>query len=128
MILAGMIRTDETALLCDLAETYGIFEYRALPLTTVAALASGLREDARIRMKIEGRRLDTRTTLMAAAVDRLATLVWMQTKDGAKNRNRPESILARLAGAGTEEREENTLLFETPAAFEAARRSIIEEG
>lgn len=43
-----MIATDEDALICDLAETYHVFDYRGLPLKTAAALASGLRNDARI--------------------------------------------------------------------------------
>lgn len=43
-----MILTDEDALICDLAETYHVLDYRALPLKTAAALASGLRADARI--------------------------------------------------------------------------------
>lgn len=48
MILIGMIHADEDALICDLAETYHVLEYRRLPLMTVAALASGLRAGARI--------------------------------------------------------------------------------
>lgn len=43
-----MILTDEDALICDLAETYNVLDYRALPVRTTAALASGLRADARI--------------------------------------------------------------------------------
>jgi len=43
-----MIATDEDALVCDLAETYHVLDYRMLPLKTAAALASGLRSDARI--------------------------------------------------------------------------------
>lgn len=43
-----MILTDEDALICDLAETYHVLDYRSLPLLTAATLASGLRSDARI--------------------------------------------------------------------------------
>lgn len=43
-----MIRLDEDAVICDLAETYGVLNYRELPLQTVATLASGLHADARI--------------------------------------------------------------------------------
>ncbi|MBO7722484.1 MAG: hypothetical protein J6S27_01735 [Thermoguttaceae bacterium] len=32
-----MVREDETALICDLAETYHILDWRALPLRTAAA-------------------------------------------------------------------------------------------
>ena len=36
-----MIFTDEEALICDLAETYQIFDYRSLPVRTVATLSAG---------------------------------------------------------------------------------------
>lgn len=117
-----MIRTDETALICDLAETYGVLDYRALPLKTVAALSSGLRENSRIKMKITGMRADANTLLMAAAVDRLSLLVWMQTKDGHRNRNRPQSIWARMTQA---EKTDDTVRFRTAADFEAARMRIL---
>lgn len=130
MILAGMIRTDENALICDLAETYGVLDYRALPLKTVAALSCGLRETSRIRMKLAGREIDTTTMLLAAAVDRLSILAWMQTKDGAKNRRRPESILGKLTGKtnGKENIMKDVVVFRSPEEFEAARARILKGG
>ena len=47
LILAAMAARDEDALVCDMAETYHIFDYRALPLFLAARLACGLREDSR---------------------------------------------------------------------------------
>ena len=41
-----MMALDREALLCDLAETYGIYDVRALPVSTLAVLASGLRENS----------------------------------------------------------------------------------
>lgn len=119
-----MIRTDETALICDLAETYGILDYRALPLKTVAALSSGLRENSRIKLKISGLTIDSETALLAAAVDRLSLLVWQRTKDGQKNRNRPESMLQRLMGSRQED-EKDFMTFQTAEDFEAARQKAI---
>lgn len=43
-----MIATDQDALICDMAETYGIFDLQALPVATLATLAVGLRENSRI--------------------------------------------------------------------------------
>lgn len=54
MNLAGMIALDEGALICDMAETYHIYDMRALPAETLATLACGLREDSRIKMKRAG--------------------------------------------------------------------------
>ncbi len=43
-----MVMTDEDALICDLAETYGIYNYEELPPIRAAVLACGLRANARI--------------------------------------------------------------------------------
>ena len=118
-MLAGMIRTDETALICDLAETYHVLDWRALPLKTAAALASGLREDSRIKMRILGQNADMETTLLASILDRVTLLAWMQTKDGHKNRNRPESVLARIMKKPEEEKKDDFMVFESPDAFNA---------
>ena len=126
MVLAGMIRASETDLICDLAETYGVMDYKALPLNTLAALSAGLHEDSRIKMRITGRKISTNTILSAAVVDRLSLLVWMKTKDGANNRNRPESILAKLQEQSAEK--DDIVSFRTPEEFEAAKARILERG
>ena len=41
-----MMAADEDALACDIAETYGIYDMRALPAGRLAVLAVGLREDS----------------------------------------------------------------------------------
>ena len=114
-----MIRTDENALICDFAETYHILDYRALSLKTAAALASGLSENSRIMMKITGQRIDTKTALLAGILDRLTTLVWFQTVDGHKGRNRPESVLARLNKEPEKEKKDDYVVFDSPEAFNA---------
>ena len=126
MILAGMIRTDETALICDMAETYGIYDWRALPLETAAALASGLRDDSRIKRKIAGIPVDTMTLLTAMIVDRLSLLVWSKTKDAEKGENRPGSIVEKILAL--DKKEENEVEgFQTPEDFQAAWRAAVEE-
>ena len=91
-----MIKLDEDALACDLAETYGIYDYEELPLDKVALFAVGLREDSRIKQKISGVELSLTNYLLAAAVDRLTILAYSKTKDAAKGNNRPELILSKL--------------------------------
>ena len=63
-----MISADRDALLCDFAETYGIYDFRALPAFTLATLAVGLRDDSRIKMKMHGTRITRTETLLAGAV------------------------------------------------------------
>ena len=98
MTLAGMIARDRDALVCDLAETYGIFDMRALPVTLLATLASGLREDSRIKMKLAEEKIPRQELLAAAAVDRLSLLLWAKTEDGRNGINRPPSMVKLLSG------------------------------
>ena len=123
-----MIRTDENALICDFAETYHILDYRALSLKTAAALASGLSEDSRIMRKITGRRIDTKTLLLAGILDRLTTLVWFKTEDGLKGRNRPESVLASINKGSEPEKKDDFVVFDSPEAFRAMWAQLTNQG
>ena len=51
-----MISLDEDALICDLAETYQIYDSRQLPPSRMAVFASGLKNDSRIKMIITGQK------------------------------------------------------------------------
>lgn len=117
-----MIAADEDALMCDMAETYHITDYRALPAKTAAALACGLSPDSRIKMKINGAKARTDTVLLAALIDRVSALVWMQSKDGAKGVNRPTSILSELY---RELKNNDLTAFESGEAFDAYRAEFI---
>ena len=118
MILAGMISEDEDALICDLAETYRIFDYRALPVRMLATLCCGLRENSRIKMKLLGMKVPMEIMLLADAVDKLSFLAWTRTKDAQEGRNRPKSIVGMLTG----KKEENDIIaFDTAEEFELAK-------
>lgn len=122
-----MIATDEDALVCDLAETYHVFDYRSLPARFVATLAAGLRESSRIKLKMAGVPCSNETLLLAMAVDRLSLLFWAKTEDGQKNRNRPESVYMRILGLN-EKPENNVVAFASGCDFEAARQKILNGG
>lgn len=122
-----MICLDESALICDFAETYHILDYRALPLKLAAVLACGLRDDSRIKMKLAGMKVNPETMLQAAAVDRLSMLVWAKTKDAQKRKNAPKSILAEMLKDRSDP-EDEVQGFNSVEEFEEARRKIIEEG
>ena len=111
-----MITADEEALICDFAETYGIYDYRRLPLKTAAILASGLRDNSRIKMKLSGLNAAPEMILNAAIADRTGMLVWMQSKDGVKNQNRPVSILDKILNP--EKKKEDATTFATGQDFE----------
>ncbi len=125
MALAGMLAANEDALVCDLAETYGIFDYRALPVPLLATLAVGLREDSRIKLHLAGAFAGTDTLLLAAAVDRLSFLAWAKTKDGQVGRKRPASILSAVMGQGR--RDGPVRAFHSAIDFKTAWGVITEE-
>lgn len=114
-------------MVCDFAETYHIYDWRALPLQYAATLACGLRDTSRIKMALSGQKVDFLTLLTASILDDVQTLVWMNSKDGAKGRNRPESIVQKLIQSAEEETRSD-FGFDSAAAFEAARASILGGG
>lgn len=117
-----MIRKDEDALICDFAETYHIYDYRGLSTKLAASLAVGLRDDSRIKMQFSGAKAPTEILLLAAAVDRLSLLVWAQTKDAEKGRNRPASILESF-----NPREKNESVFDSGEDYEKERERLLNQ-
>lgn len=117
-----MIREDKDALICDLAETYSIYDYTRLPLQTVAIFAIGLPEDSRIKMKLKGQVFPLTSMIQAAIHDQLNILIWFQTEDGQKGLNRPSKLTDMLLGK-TEEND--GLTFCSGKAFEEERQLLI---
>ncbi|MFU0723109.1 DUF5361 domain-containing protein [Streptococcus sp. IMAU11622] len=121
-----MINLDEDTLVCDLAETYQIYEYKQLPLKQVAVFAYGLRDDSRIKQIMSDQIVPLETTLLASIVDRLSLSLWLQTKDGQKGVNRPTSIAEMLTKNNKEERDERDyLVFESGEDFENYRKALL---
>lgn len=131
MTLAYMYAEDSDALECDLAETYGLFDLHAVPLHKLALLACGLRDDSRIKLKLAGLDISVNTLMLGHAVDCLAWLCWAKTKDGAKGRNRPKSIVEALLHHQEEVTQHGATQFDSAEAFEVERNrilAIIKEG
>ena len=104
--------TDEDALICDLAETYGVMDMWSLPVLTVATLSIGLGGDSRIMQKMAGQPVNNNIILLAGILDKLSFLAWTKTKDAQTGRNRPISVLNKLLN-GIRSRSEN-LKYSTP--------------
>lgn len=94
-----------------MAETYHIYDIHALPASLAATLTGGLREDSRVKMAIRGD-MGMQTMLLATIADRAGLLLWQNSKDGQKNRNRPDSIYESILNAAVED-EDKPLAFET---------------
>lgn len=111
-----MIKVCEDKLICDLAETYHILNYRELPPFLVAVFLLGLREDSRVKLHFAKIDITLEQALLAKISDSLDFIAWTKTKDASKGRRyQGKSMLKEL----TEKKEkEEYLQFETPEEFE----------
>lgn len=106
-------------MICDLAEVYGILDYKSVPVPLLITLVTGLRADTRVMMAISGQTLNLNEFLMATIIDRLNLLLWAKTKDAEKGRNRPKSIIENFA------RTNDVSSFRNKEDFERAKKNIL---
>ncbi len=104
-----------------MAETYGVYDYRALPLLTVATLAAGLRDTARVRIGNDRVLNIPDRVLQALIFDAVNFIAWSRTKDAEKGKNRPKSLFDDRTKQ-TKKSEQ----FMTADEFEAKRKSLVE--
>lgn len=117
-----MIHTDENALICDLAETYHIFNYRELSPCLAATLSVGLDDDSRIKKKLRNVQSLPKYLVDAFIIDALNILIWQNSKDGSEGKNRPESFMKRVLG---EENDSDYLSFASGEDFEKYRKELL---
>ena len=82
-----MINIDEQALICDLAEVYHIYDYKSLPIKLVATFSVGLRDDSRIKMKMNREKAPMKTIMLAMIADILSMMFWSIA--GAESHGKP---------------------------------------
>lgn len=118
-----MINLDEDALICDLAETYQIYDYRSLPVKLVATLSAGLRDNSRIKLRAAGSRVTLEEMLLAMIADRIEMFKYGFSEDAKRKQNVPKSVLEMLTGE-SEKKANKAMGFKTPEEFEAALARI----
>lgn len=123
-----MRASDEDALICDFAQYYHIYDIDSLTPSYAAVLACGLPEESRSVRAVFNAKTDTRTMLLAAAVDNLNFIAWVLCGGDDSGVERPEPISAALSGKVHEAShiDTNAHGFYTPESFEERRRKIIE--
>ena len=114
-----MLELDEDALICDLAETYHILDYRSLPLKLVATLSVGLRDNSRIKLLASGMRVPQDTLLLASIADRVEMFRY-GFSDAAKSGKNPPALIVDALVGGTQKKPSGVTKFRTPEEFEAA--------
>lgn len=89
----------------------------------MATLCFGLRDNARIKIKMAGSAVDTNTLIMASILDGINTSNWMKTEDAKRGRNRPPSVVKAL---NESIKPKEYVSFRTKEDFERMRHYIME--
>ena len=110
-----MLDLDEEALICDLAETYGIYDYKSMPLRLISTLASGLRADSRIMLRIskDPEPRDVEVTILGAIADRLASISYILLKAMKADPEVPVPIIKAILEMDKKQSNEEVLKFNT---------------
>lgn len=114
-------------MICDLAETYGILDYRSVPARLLGTLLVGLREDSRLMQAYAGTRGSLEQIMLASLIDSMNLLLWSRTEDGRKGRNKPTRIAPYYLGK--EQKKQKRTDIETYSSldeFYRARQAAIE--
>lgn len=109
-------------MICDLAETYHVFNYRELPVKLLATLVAGLRADSRTKMEINGAKAPTNTLIMAMIYDKLNQWVWLNSKEGRKGQNEPPSLVKLLTDKPKESKVQS---YDSGEDFDLAYQRIV---
>lgn len=111
-------------MICDLAETYHIYDYESLPVDLIATLVVGLRENSRVIMKITKRKLTFDQAINTMMLDGINWLKWSKTKDAQKGIGTPKSIYKQLCEI-EEVSESEVVTFNSGADFMKYRNYLI---
>lgn len=117
-----MLRADEGALECDLAETYGVFDRRAIPAKLLGTLAAGLRDESRSKMNLHGQKAPRMEVLLAAIVDGINRVTWLLSAVCPQEGTGPKSVLESILSQQESEGEQEG--YNTPEDFWKAWQMI----
>ncbi len=95
---------EEDAFICDLAETYHIYDYESFQVKYIAILLSGLRDGSRTTMKLSEQKMSFDTMIKVQTLDVLRLIWWSKTKDGHENTNRPKMLMDIINGIEQKEK------------------------
>ena len=124
-----MMRKNRDALECDFAETYNIYDIRALPARRVALFAVGLRDNSRIKMLLADTKFTFSEILLINIYDALNLELWTKTKDATKGKNKPESLYKKLMGINDQTKKESkNMTFDSAEEYEKIRKKLLERG
>ena len=114
-----MLRGSRDDFICDMAETYHVLDYRALPVGTLSVLAAGLPDGSRSKRRLSGAKLTREEWLLALLCDSVRAVDWHIC--GGKKKHQPQSILELL----TKDEENDVEAFDDADEFERWHRQMM---
>lgn len=108
-------------MVCDLAETYNIYNYEQLPVERAAVFVCGLREDARIWRVFGYKDIDREIQTMI--YDKLNWIAWTKTEAAQDGQAPPERLFDKLFGE-PKENPDAAMQFDSPEDFKRAWERI----
>ena len=121
-----MLGLDRDAVICDLAETYGVLDYKALPVKTLATLCAGLHEDSRIRMRMADCQEVAPSFALVRISDTLTVINYMLASLGSKDAPSLPALYQDIM-IGKHKPKQATG-FSSIQEFEEARKRIVDNG
>ena len=115
---------DKGDFICDLAETYGIHDYRKVPVHLLGTYAAGLGHNSRIGMKRRGFTAPADVIIMAQLYELIFAIVWHITK---KKEKMPDTPLDEFVIGDKPEIKKELKGFASGSDFKKTRESILKE-
>ena len=125
-VLTRIIDECEDELICDLAETYNVLNYRELSPELVAVLSLGLKNDSRVKRHFNKSRLNLEQELLADIADSLRFICWTFSKEAHKGRSYKGKSLLKLFTEGPEKPKDELESFATIEEFNAYMKQFEE--
>lgn len=116
-----MLGVDRDAVICDLAETYNVLDYRSLPIMTLATLCAGLHDDSRIKMQL----MEMHRIAPSFAYVRMADTLTMILHVLAGDKSKPKLYQDIMTGKPIKKK---TTGFSSIEEFENARQRFLSNG
>lgn len=114
-----MLAIGRDELLCDMAETYRVYDLHALPVRTLATLAAGLRADSRIKMKASGIKEVPLELILTDIADNLRAFIFGLA--GSKEKVETwRDVISEEDKVKPPEQNGTVRVFDSPEAFEKA--------
>lgn len=109
-------------MICDLAETYRIYDWRQVPIKLLGIYAAGLRWDSRVMMERMGEDFSLDTLMTASIADSLRGIIYgLFSKKGSE---KPNSFVEALTRKKEQKAE---VAFRSGDDFMEARARLLQE-